>query len=188
MICYSGGAIGSDTCFQVECEKRNIGIINFSFKGHNTGLDKRLNLNSEQLNEGWEHVLEANKILKRNIYSLSYYVRNLLSRNWFQVKDSDAIYAIGTIQPNMKIVNGGTGWAIAESIINKKLIYTFDQEEKSWFIFNYEKNLFEKFEGVPKLVDKFAGIGTRNINIYGENAIKELFEKHFSLNGNGDIE
>nr|DAR97123.1 MAG TPA: YspA [Caudoviricetes sp.] len=35
---------------------------------------------------------------------------NLLSRNYAQVKNADAIFAVG--QLNNGIVDGGTGWAV----------------------------------------------------------------------------
>jgi len=36
---------------------------------------------------------------------------NLLARDWIQVKYSDAVFAVSTLQSD-KTVNGGTGWAV----------------------------------------------------------------------------
>jgi hypothetical protein len=177
MICNTGGAIGSDEVFSEMCTKKGIDVIAWSFPGHNTKSKKRINLTQEQLDEGFEHVKIANKTLKRNIYNLSSYVKKLLSRNWFQVKSSDAIYAIGTIQENMKTISGGTGWAVMQGIDNNKIVYIFDQNKNSWFQYNYKNGIFEKYEGIPELTKRFAGIGTRDINENGIKAIKELIER-----------
>lgn len=176
-LCNSGGAHGADTVFENECLKNNIPVIAWSFKEHNTkSLNKKV-LTKDELDEGFEHVKEANKSLKRNIYGMSVYIKNLLSRNWFQVKYSDTIYAIAAIQNNMKIVQGGTGWACQKAIDNNKEIYVFDQLKNNWFKYNYSNELFEIYNDTPELVDRFAGIGTREINENGINAIKKLFEK-----------
>ena len=175
MICNSGGAIGSDQIFEEECIKKEIPVIAWSFHGHKTNSKNVKILTKEELAEGWEHVKIANESLKRNIYNLSPYVRNLLARNWFQVKNSDAIFAIGDLMPDMKIVRGGTGWAIAESIENNKDTYIFDQSKNMWFKYIYDNSIFEKYDNIPILTDRFAGIGTRNINENGIKSIKDLF-------------
>lgn len=175
MICNTGGAFGSDFFFEKECSKRGIHVIVWSFHGHNTKSPCKRILTKEELMEGYEHVKIANKTLKRNIYNLSQYVKNLLSRNWYQVKNSQSIFAIGMIQDNMKIVNGGTGWAIQEGIDNKKIIFVFDQNKKCWCSYNYDKELFEDYDNIPILTNRFAGIGTREINDSGIKAIKDLF-------------
>ena len=176
-ICNSGGADGSDTVFEEECTKKGIQVIAWSFDGHNTKSLNRKILTKEELTEGFEHVKKANETLKRNIYNLSPYVKNLLSRNWFQVKNSSAVYAIGTFQVNdFKIISGGTGWACQEGINNKKDVYIFEQNINSWFKYNYKNEIFEKYNGIPQLTKRFAGVGTREINENGIEAIKELLK------------
>lgn len=188
-FCNSGGAPGADTVFENECIKRGIPVIAWSFKTHKSESKCRKILTDEELKEGLEQVVIANKTLKRNVWGLKPYVRNLLSRNWFQVKNSDAIYAIGVIQkPGWNIVNGGTGWAVQMAIDNNKPVYVFDQQEGHWFQYSTIKD--ENLNDIggrfittkdsvflPKLTDKFAGIGTREINENGINAIKKLLEQ-----------
>lgn len=175
-ICNSGGAPGADTIFEVECRKKGIVVISWSFFGHNTKSAYRVNLNKEQLNEGFEHVKIANITLKRNIFRISPYVKNLLSRNWYQVKNSDAIFAVANLDGENR-VSGGTGWCCSMAIDNKKSVYVFDSNFKSWFKYNYDINKFEKFEGIPKLTYKFAGVGSREIDDDGINAIKLLMNQ-----------
>lgn len=174
MICYSGGAAGSDMIFEIESIKRGIKVIAFSFDGHNTKSSNTLKLNSKQLIEGFEHIKIANLRLNRNINNISTYIKKLISRDWFQVKYSDSIFAIGTIQ-NEDSVMGGTGYAVSCAIDEKKPIYFFEQNYNQWYYYDYESNRFEIYEQIPKLTEKFAGIGTRNINDNGVRAILKLF-------------
>jgi hypothetical protein len=175
-ICNTGGAIGSDLVFEEECVKKGIEVIAWSFPGHNTKSPNRKNLTKEELKEGFLHVQKANETLKRNIYNLSLYVKNLLSRNWFQVKNSDVIYAIASLDGNDK-VSGGTGWCCMMGIDNNIPVYVFDSKFNSWFNFNYKNRIFEKYQGVPKLTKRFAGVGSREIDVNGIKATKELIEK-----------
>ena len=96
---------------------------------------------------------------------------HLLARNWMQVKNSDAIYAIGEIKNN--IVAGGTGWAVQMAIDNNKQVYVFDQNKNNWYYWN------GKFEycNTPVLVENYAGIGTRDINENGIKAIINVYKK-----------
>lgn len=186
MICNSGGARGSDQVFSEQCESKGIEVIAWSFEGHDTKSKNRKILTKEELDEGWNHVLIANKNLKRNIYRLSPYVKKLLSRNWFQVKNSHTVYAIGQLD-GKQLVLGGTGWAVQMAVDGKELhdgknIYVFDQIKNSWYtqIFSMYTDDWEwcKIEGTPKLTDRdFAGIGTRDINENGIKAIKELLKR-----------
>jgi len=74
------------------------------------------------------------------------------------------------------IVSGGTGYAVACAIDNKKPVYIYDQLYKYWFYYDYEDEQFQIYEGIPKLTKNFAGIGTRNINNDGVRAIQSLFK------------
>jgi len=173
--CYSGGAQGADSVFESESIKHNFKVVAYSFNGYNTKSLNTFILSSNQLKEGFKHVDIANKVLNRNIYNISSYVKNLISRDWFQVKSSESIFAVGTLQSE-NIVNGGTGYAIQLSIDNKKYIYLFEQNDNQWYYYDYESNKFEIYENIPILTEKFAGIGTRNINNNGIDAIIKLFK------------
>ena len=173
--CHSGGASGSDYIFENESIKKGYKVIAYSFKGHSTKSKNKLILTPEQLKEGFEHIKEANKILNRNLSNLSPYVKNLISRDWFQVKNSDAIFAVGNLDTE-KTVTGGTGYACACAIGNNKSIYLFEQNDNQWYYFDYQSDKFEIYEDQPKLTKNFAGIGTREINDNGINAITNLFK------------
>ena len=174
-ICFSGGATGSDLLWSFESIKKGYKVIDFSFEGHTTKSENRYILSTNHLKEGYEHIKIANNTLNRNVTNISSYVKNLISRDWFQVKKSEAIFAIGILQTE-KTVLGGTGWAVQLAIDNHKPVYLFEQNVNQWHYFDYESNAFEIYEGIPKLTEKFAGIGTRNINENGMNAIISLFK------------
>ena len=178
-ICHSGGCPGADMTWEQEGEKYGVKTIAYSFDKHTQYGKNRKILTVEELNEGFQHVLEANKTLKRYPRGQPQYIQNLLARNWFQVKNSETIFAIGKFQSD-KIVSGGTGWAVQMGIDNNKMVLVFDQENNMWITFIYPLRIFSPYcEGIPTLTENFAGIGTREINEYGINAIKEIYKKNF---------
>ena len=95
--CHSGGAKGSDIFFESVCIEHGIKVIAYSFEGHNTISKNRKILGAAELMEGWFEAQNAAKDLKRNTHNLEAYSKKLLARNWFQVKNSDAVFAVGNI-------------------------------------------------------------------------------------------
>ena len=174
-ICHSGGCPGADMTWETEGYKYNVKTISYSFWNHVQHGKNQIILNDLELKEGFQNVLKANETLKRAIRDQAPYVKNLLSSNWFQVKNSDAIFAIGKFL-NEKNVSGGTGWAIQMSIDNLKPTFMFDQINNKWNKFNYDFDKFEVIDYVPKLTENFAGIGTREINMNGINAIQTIYK------------
>ena len=180
IICNSGGATGSDTFFENFCILFGIKINHFSYKTKYHKSEFKVEISEEDFNEGIEMVKKSSRFLKR--YNYFKYI-NLLARNWCQVKYSEEIYAIGNIINNgvNYVVDGGTGWACTMSILSNKPLYVFDQNKKSWFKWSYTINNFSKLESTPLIkVKSFAGIGTREINEFGINAIKELINNSFN--------
>ena len=173
---FSGGALGSDS--EWDRIGRLCGFNNhFHFyHGSKTPLGN-IELTEEELEEGFENVLKANLILKRNPYNY----KSLLGRNWFQVKNATTIYAIGSFKKvkDRIEVKGGTGWAVQMAIDNCKSIFVFDQEEsEEWKTYNYVTKSWISNEGqTPSLSLYYAGIGTRNINDLGITAIEKVYLK-----------
>lgn len=192
MTCHSGGAIGSDTEFRNQCIKYGIGINEYSYKTNYHTSKFKVELSDAEYEEGVLMVHKANKIMKR--YNISSYM-NLLARNWMQVKNSNVIYAIGSIiQPNSRNkdgyynksdipqVDGGTGYAVQMGILKGIPIYVFNQYENKWYKFSYNTNRYITQEKVVLIENNnFCGIGTRNINENGINAINSLFIDTFKI-------
>lgn len=113
-----------------------------------------------------------------------------LIRNWAQVKYSDAVFAIGSIVgpgeklfPSIKddtraalvvAVTGGTGYAVQMAINSGKPVYVFDQNRGVW-----AKNIDGQWSAsdTPVLTKNYAGIGTRQLNKAGEQAIRDVYQK-----------
>lgn len=169
---HSGGAVGSDSAWDSIGRTYGVDDHRHYYSGRKTE-NGNIEITKNELEEGWLHVLEANKTLDRKPDNY----KNLLSRNWFQVKNSEAILAIGSIDPKTHKVNGGTGWAVQMAIDSKKPIFVFNQEDPGqWYSFDYSKNRFSPCS-IPTLPSNFAGIGTREINENGLKAIHQVYQK-----------
>lgn len=172
---HSGGANGADSYWG------DVGEA-YGVKSNHYYKDKtpkgNVQITKEQFEEGLIKAKEAAKALGRN-WSNNSYVQGLLSRNWQQVKNADAIFAIGTI--NGKYVDGGTGYAIAMAVIEGKPIYVFDQNKNNW----YERTStgWKKIT-TPTLTPNFAGIGSRNLTDLGKQAIEDVYAKTASVFNN----
>jgi len=177
--CHSGGCPGSDMTWEIVGEDYGVKTIAYSFHNHvQEGKNQRI-LNIDELGEGWEHVVIANNKLKKRPDRQSQYVKFLLCRNWFQVKNAEAVFAIAKSMTS-NTVEGGTGWAVQMAIDNKKPVFVFDQVNKCWKKFNYELDKFEVIDYTPKLTENFAGVGTREITDDGIRAIDSVLSKSLS--------
>lgn len=181
-INHSGGAIGADSTFDSIGKSKGFNVHRHYYHGKKTPMGN-LEITDRELREGWLHVLQANKTLKRKPHAY----QDLLSRNWFQVKNADAIFAIGELKTTSE-VNGGTGWAVQMAIDSHKTVYVFDQTivYYCWFVYDYETKKFECCEA-PVLTENYAGIGTRSINEKGIKAITKLYDDTLKHMSNGNI-
>jgi hypothetical protein len=193
-ICHSGGCPGADMTWETEGNYYGVKTIAYSFGGHKQEGKNRVILSTEELNEGFKNVLIANKTMKRYPQGQARYIQNLLARNWFQVKNAEAVFAIGMfskLRPEESVVtrvDGGTGWAVQMAIDNKKPVYVFDQTPPKcsfdspmpWAYFDYKVNHFVPMDTIPKLTENFAGVGTREINENGITAIQTILKENLS--------
>lgn len=170
---HSGGAIGSDSVWDRIGKSFGLKKFKHYYHGSKTPLGNT-EITQAQLEEGWQHVLKANETLQRKPEQY----KSLLSRNWFQVKNADAVFAIGALDVFRNIVDGGTGWAVQMAIDSRKPVYVFSAG--SWW--KYTDKGFIQTE-TPTLTKNFAGIGTRgekgNIGAKAEQAIRDVYEKTF---------
>lgn len=185
MICHSGGCPGADIAWEREGEKYGVKTISYSFHNHvHEGKNPKI-LTVDELAEGWFHVKLADKTLKKNVESLdSPYMRNLLCRNWFQVKNAERVIAIIEGFITEDTVKGGTGWAVQMAIDSDKPVFVYYQHPMGGGWFRYMPVVgFESMRGdIPELAENFAGIGTRNLNMYGEDAIRRVYYESFRKN------
>lgn len=183
----SGGAIGADTIFEKAAKAAGHVVKAMSFKGHDTKSKNRIKILPDFLKAADKFIEKANKALKRKIPTKQY-VKNLLRRNYYQVKDVNQVIAVGHLTPLKNQVRGGTGWAVQMSIdlgrVENKMamkdIHVFDLAKNEWTKWNGKT--FVKAEP-PVLSDNYAGIGARpyskdnpfGITKEGEAAILDLY-------------
>lgn len=190
ITCHSGGADGSDTAWEKIGEKFGVKTRAYSYKTRKHQSPNKVEISEEDYKEGEIEVNKANKWMNR--YGIHKYM-NLLARNWTQVKYSKQVFAIGTIiKPGEKnnrgyynkgkydMVDGGTGYAVMMGINHKRDIFVFDQIRDKWFRWSYSIFSFVEMQDVPSIqCQDFAGIGTREIQPNGIQAIRSVYEKTF---------
>jgi hypothetical protein len=190
IVCHSGGAVGSDTEWEIIGQEFGVKTKAYSYKTPKHESLNKVEISEEDYKEGVEEINKANKWLNR--YGIHKYM-NLLARNWSQVKYSDEVIAIGYIvkkgEKNPKgyynkgkydMVDGGTGYACQMAINHQRPVYVFDQIRDKWFRWSYSSLCYMECK-CPKITHQnFAGIGTREIKPNGIQAIRDVFDKTFS--------
>lgn len=183
-ICYSGGCKGADQVFGELAEKVGHVVKHFSFDQHS--YDKKCNpetiivLNELQLAEADKPLKAAAKLLGKSTGRWTY-VKNLLRRNYWQIKDTERVYAITPFDGD-GIPQGGTGWAVAMAILDKKAtVYIYDVNKLRWFKFDglnqFGGPTVEWIEiNIPKPYGKYTGIGSHDLTPEGRKAIEELYQ------------
>lgn len=192
---HSGGAEGSDITW--DNIGKEFGVVN---NRHYWVESKTPHGNTEISKKDFEEGrYESAKAAKRNFgYQYSAMKDSRLIRNWAQVKYSDAVFAIGKIVdtgeklfPNQSndtrlattpSVTGGTGYAVGMAINHNKPTYVFNQSKSDkydigWY--TWRDTDFVQID-TPALTKNFAGIGTREINELGKQAIRDVYEKTFN--------
>jgi len=167
---HSGGALGSDSAWGDV--GKPYGVISNHYYQDKTPKGN-VKITPEQLKEGLVKAKQAAKDLGK-YWSNKPYVQGLLARNWQQVKNADAVFAVGTIKG--EYTDGGTGYAVAMAIRERKPVYVFDQTKESWF--KKSNKGWEKID-TPILTPNFAGIGTRKLSTVGKKAIESVYAKTF---------
>lgn len=182
-ICLSGGAKGADAQWGMNAGRDGQSVIHWSFEGHKHFVAEQeiVRLSQEQLEKADEHLKLASKTLKRPWPGKrSKTVSALLRRNWYQVAWSESLYAVSSIDPVKKVVEGGTGWAVQMFLdrmakraeLEPLPLYVFDQKQELWFQW---VGGWKTIDAPPKPQGIWAGIGTRDLNDAGKWAIRNLF-------------
>jgi hypothetical protein len=185
-VCMSGGAEGADSIFGACALAAGHDLVHFTFKNHKLKFEKdnkQLSyihvLTQDELNIADEYLIQANEVVGRKFPSSSLYVNNLLRRNYYQIKDSDACYAVSKIEQGK--IAGGTAWATAMFVVKNNFnacpCYVFCQITEKWH--EWSGTNWNEIISPPKFKDGlvYAGIGSRrDIVDAGTNAILELYE------------
>jgi len=171
---HSGGAAGADTAFEEEGLAAGLAVKAHTFEGGHLKNANRVEHTAKELAQADVHLKKANQTLGRRFPAASPKVNNLLRRNYFQVKDSESVVAVGWIKNGQ--VEGGTAWATQMGVDMDKRVFVFDQHTNQWFRWEDAADAYVKT--VPpamKDMGDFAGIGSRNLRDSGRKAIRDFF-------------
>lgn len=181
----SGGALGADLMW--DTIGRQFGVDN-----HKHWRPSDLELHLDLLPTICTAVHNAAQALKR---PTNFRGIELVQRNWFQVDNSEAIYAVSRIilpserdkgfinRSGKQVVSGGTGWAVEMGIQKNMPIYVFDMDCEQWHQWTYRINMFLECD-TPILTQSFAGIGSRQLTEAGIKAIRGVYTKTFNEDAN----
>lgn len=186
-ICLSGGADGADLQWGMTAGQAGHMVVHWSFSGHRSKapVAEVVVLTPEQLEAADEACKAASGGIARWFPPKSLFVRNLLRRNWYQVKDAERVYAVATLEtdraPFNGIVSGGTAWATQMFIDRfggrRCECYVYDQKTEAWYQWaglSGETNWELLPDGPPKPYGVWAGIGSRDLLTCGKEAIRKL--------------
>lgn len=198
LVVYTGGAQGADTYFTQKflSQKKDIQVITYSFAGHYIPKENHsstvIALTQAQLDVFKDDMKSISKLLNRK-QTKNIYIQNLLLRNAYQVKDSEAVYAIGKIKEDSSSsslgIEGGTAYA-CELFVKRNMrscsvlhLYFFDQSKEKWFQPSFHEEsgstyvVWKELENVPPFssFSRITAIGTRELQECGKKAIDSLF-------------
>lgn len=170
---HSGGAYGGDTMwdqigreFGVTEHKhyRDVGNTALSQKLRNNKVEATV-LTSEQMEEARTQI---EKLLGKKFPNTTQ--GNLQVRNYYQVANADAVYAIANLNDSKTEVSGGTNTAVQLGIKMNKPVYVWDTNNEIWYEYKTneygDNGEFKARISAPTLTKNFAGVGTRDIENY----------------------
>lgn len=185
-VCFSGAAEGADQFWGVLALQYGHELIHWSFGKHSKknkfiGSEYIHILSQDELNCADPYLIKANTKIKRCFPTTSQYVNNLLRRNYFQINNSDSVYAVCNFDD--KGIYGGTAWAIQMFIDmcyennTHKPLYILNQIDGLWYTYSYNDDNWYTTDIIPIPSGKWTGIGSRNISDVSRYKMLDLFEK-----------
>ncbi len=177
-ICLSGGAKGADSAWGDVAHYYGHDVIHFSFVGHKAHVPQStvVVLGEAELVRADPHLVIANQTMKRRWPIRNQHVANLLRRNFYQVVETESVYAVSTFEK--RLVAGGTSWAVQMYLdrfehSDPLPCYVFDQVRGYWT--QWDGGGFEIIHQPPAPSGLWTGIGTRDLNALGEAAIADIW-------------
>lgn len=169
---HSGGAYGADTLW--DTIGRSLGFTNHNHyrDGGNQGLSAKLKQAGVKAVVVTKEQMQLARDKIKDLLGITYLDNlqgNLQVRNFYQVSNSDGVYAVATLSGS-KAVKGGTNTAVQLGIKLGKPVYVWDVASEQWFKFDTTVNQFKPTE-TPILTKNYAGVGTRDIENY--NVLKD---------------
>ena len=175
-VCFSGGAVGSDTEWGKWALKNKHDLKHYIFEDHKSKCPNTIIIDSAMLRKADPFLSKANETLTRRFPCKSEFANNLLRRNFYQIINSERVYAISTFKDNF--INGGTAWAcqmyldlcLEEGKIPE--LYVYEQAKEKWT--EYVNGKFNSIEKPIRPHGKWTGIGTKKISLDAISEIQSL--------------
>lgn len=176
-VCHTGGAVGTDQGFATFIARNLTGMdytyIHHMYEHQSTKRFKNSHLYTyKELQRNVGFIKEIATILKKSDPSKwRAPIQALILRNFFQVVNSDSMYAVGifdTRYPGQKVfVNGGSGWAVEmfKKLHREKPLFFYDLASHRWHYWSPYSLTFIEIgsELLPvRPTGMFTGIGTRD--------------------------
>lgn len=179
-VCMSGGADGADLAWGLAARAVGHQVVHWEFRGHRSKAlpDERYFLSDEQLLEADEALVTANRTLNRRWPLTNNFVASLLRRNFFQIRWSNALYAVSRFERGL--VKGGTAWAV------QMFVDRFEGRPAPCFVFDQAVGVWTEWDGEgflemdvapPSPEGIYAAVGTRELNKAGQDAIDAIYQK-----------
>lgn len=183
---HSGGAYGGDTFWDIigreygvtdQRHYKDAGNANLSQKLKNAGVQATI-LTKEQMDKART---EVERLLGEKYPDTLQ--GNLQVRNYYQVANADAVFAIAeitqvvdkeapknttditkSVNSYKHVVKGGTNTAVQLGIKLGKPVYVWDLATQEWY--KWDGNRWFEETNTPTLTKNFAGVGSRDIESY----------------------
>ena len=201
---FSGGAKGADSYWDIagESYRQRLGHsepIHWYTEGTSTPKGNRA-ISQEDYAEGAvEMALSAQRMYGQRAARMK--DANII-RDWAQVKYADAVFAVGNLVgkgtkwsdraddsriTTVDTIIGGTGYAVNAAILHGKPVYVYNQADnatyaRGWYTYDVASETYVPI-ATPRLTKNFAAIGTRNLNAFGEKAIRDVYYETFDRKG-----
>jgi hypothetical protein len=183
---HSGGAYGGDTFWDII--GREFGVTNHKHYRDtgNTSLSAQLKKAGVEAEVLTKEQMDTARIEVEKLLGEKYpdtIQGNLQVRNYYQVANADAVFAIAeitqvvdkdapknttditkSVNSYKHIVKGGTNTAVQLGIKLGKPVYVWDLATQSWY--KWDGNRWFEETDTPTLTKNFAGIGSRDIESY----------------------
>ena len=180
---HSGGAYGGDTFWDIIGREFGVTKHKHYRDAGNTSLSAQLRKAGVEAEVLTKDQMDKARTEVETLLGEKYpdtLQGNLQVRNYYQVANADAVYAVAEIVPSTKPeVFGGTNTAIQLGIKLGKPVYVFDLGTKKWYTQDksfletgYDETKHEwNYNGwmetsTPTLTKNFAGVGSRDIESY----------------------
>jgi exodeoxyribonuclease-5 len=167
---HSGGAYGADTYFDIIGREFGVTEHKHYREGKNTGLSQKLKNSKVEATVLTDEQMETARIEVERLLGKKFpntVQGNLQVRNYYQVANSDAVFAVAPLDINDKFnstaVHGGTNTAVQLGIKLRKPVYVWDTKTEKW---NRWNGKYFELHKPPILTKDFAGVGTRDIENY----------------------